>query len=306
MSNSIVTVFGGTGFLGSRIVRHLLDRGITVRVASRHPQRVRERFGEPPTLHSVMADVNDADSVGTALSGASAAVNTVSLYVERGRATFHRVHVEAARQTASLARENHLQHFTHVSGIGAEIDSSSPYIRSRALGEQAVLEEFPGAIVVRPAVMFGPGDAFLTPIQKLLRQLPVYPMFGRGDSRLQPVHVDDVAKAIAQVSLDPPRNGPMVICAGPRVYTYHALLRTLAHAAGLRTRLVPVPYPVWDMLAWFAEFLPSPPLTRGQVDLMKVDSVSDLRAQGLEQLGIEPRSIEEFLSAAAAAQHIKI
>src|SRR5215467_12128319 len=214
---SHVTVFGGTGFLGRRVVRHLHDAGLVARVACRHPDTVpslfsREVFG----IEAVHADVNDDGSVARALAGAWAAVNTVSLYVERGKDTFHSVHVEAAKRIAVLARQAGTETLVHISGIGANAGSASPYIRSRGEGEVAVLDAFSSAKLVRPAVMFGPDDAFLTPLLAMLRRLPVFPMFGSGATRLQPVYVEDVADAVVRI-LRAPATSQLYELAGPRV-----------------------------------------------------------------------------------------
>jgi uncharacterized protein YbjT (DUF2867 family) len=184
-----ITVLGGTGFLGRRIVRHLLDHGLEVRAASRHPERVAPLFGAGRTgPEAVRVDVHDGDSVTAALAGAKGAVNAASLYVERGRETFRAVHVQAAARVAQLAHAAGVERLVHVSGIGADPGSASRYIAARGEGEVAVQRAFPDATLIRPAVMFGRDDAFLTTLVKLLRILPVYPLFGRGETRLQPVH----------------------------------------------------------------------------------------------------------------------
>ena len=224
----LITVFGGTGFLGRRIVRHLLDHGFQVRAASRHPERVGSASRPDAGSETTKADIHDETTVAAALFGAYGAVNAVSLYVERGRETFDAVHVEAAARVARLARENGVERLIHVSGIGADPASSAPYIASRGRGEIAVQQGFPGAILIRPAVMFGPDDAFLTTVVRLLRILPVYPMFGRGETKLQPVYVEDVAEGIARVLAGAGGSAASYEFAGPRVYTYKELVRTVA------------------------------------------------------------------------------
>src|SRR6266550_7696363 len=195
-----VTVFGGTGFLGRRIVRHLRCREFPVRIASRHPDREHRQFGpDDPHLQSVEANIHDERSVADALAGAYGVVNAVSLYVEHGQQTFHSVHVESAQRVAAQAHRAGVERLVHVSGIGADPASQSRYIRTRGEGELVVGAAFADARIIRPAVMFGPDDAFLTIILKLLRQLPIYPMFGRGLMRLQPAYVEDVAAAIVRV-----------------------------------------------------------------------------------------------------------
>ena len=184
-----VTVFGGTGFLGRRIVRHLRFREFSVRIASRHPDRGHRLFGpDDPQLQSVEADVHDERSVADALAGAYGVANAVSLYLERGQETFHSVHVESAQRVAAQAHRAGVERFVHISGIGADAASQSRYIRKRGEGELVVRAAFRDAIVIRPAVMFGPDDAFLTSRLKLLRRRPIYPMFGLGLTRLQPAY----------------------------------------------------------------------------------------------------------------------
>ena len=292
----IVTVFGGTGFLGRRIVRHLRSRDFSVRVASRHPERSQRLLGvDDPHIQSVEANVRDDQSVAAVIAGADAAVNAVSLYVEHGDETFHSLHVEAAQRVAVQAQRAGVKHLVHFSGIGADSRSGSLYIRKRSEGELVVLAAFPNAIVIRPAVMFGPDDAFLTTILNLLRRLPIYPMFGRGLTRLQPVYAQDVAEAVVR-TLQRTETRPITIeCGGPRVYTYEELLRTIAREAGLKPTLLPVPFAAWHAMAWAAEMMPSPPIARNQVELMQVDTVVSPVMPGFTDLGISPHAVEETL-----------
>jgi uncharacterized protein YbjT (DUF2867 family) len=296
MASQRVTVFGGTGFLGRRIVRHLLDADLTVRIASRHPDKAGSLFSrEFSSMESVHADVNDKGSVARAVSGSRAVVNAVSLYVERGKCTFRSVHVGAARRIAMLARQTGAETLVHISGLGANAGSASPYIRSRGEGEAAVLDAFPSAKLVRPAVMFGPGDAFLTPLLAMLRRLPAFPMFGTGATRLQPVYVEDVAEAVVRI-LRAPAAPQLYELAGPSVYTYQELLRTIGASAGARPLLVPFPFRLWHLIGYMAEALPSPPLTRNQVELMGQDNIPEPDVPGFEALQISPQSIEIMLS----------
>ena len=296
MSMRIVTVFGGTGFLGRRVVRHLREQDFSVRIASRHPDRSRRLFGSgDPQLRAVGTDIQDERTVADALADAYGTVNTVSLYVEHGRETFHSVHVEAAERVAILARRAGVERLVHVSGIGADAASPSLYIRKRGEGELAVQAAFKDAILARPAVMFGPDDAFLTTILELLRRLPIYPMFGRGLTRLQPAYVEDVAAAISSALRGTQTHAMTFECGGPRVYSYEEFLRVVAHAAGLERILVPIPFAAWHALAWIAEMLPSPPITRNQVELMEVDTVCSAGMPGFEELAISPSAVEDIL-----------
>ncbi|MER9305389.1 complex I NDUFA9 subunit family protein [Mesorhizobium sp. M0293] len=293
----IVTVFGGTGFLGRRIVKRLLERGFTVRAASRHPARVVPVFSSITRMpEAVEADILNASSIGSAIAGSEAIVNAVSLYVEQGVQTFERVHVEAAAKLAAASRDGKVDQFVQISGIGSDPQSDSNYIRARGRGEIAVQGAFPGAFIVRPAVMTGPDDAFLTTIVRLIRLLPVYPLFGDGGTRLQPVYVEDVAEAVSRLIDGRSHKGsPAFEFGGPRIYTYKELLREIARQLDTHIRLMPVPFAAWNALAGVAELLPAAPITRNQVDLMRHDNVAAIDAPGLKELDIGPWDINEVI-----------
>jgi NADH dehydrogenase len=295
-NNRTVAVLGGTGFLGRRVVRHLRQRDFSVRVLARHPDRGRRWFGrDDPQIQLMQADIRDERSVATCLAGVYAVVNTVSLYAEHGPETFDAVHVEAAQRVAAQAQRAGVERLVHVSGIGADPISSSLYIRKRGEGELAVRAAFAAATIVRPSVMFGPDDAFLTTILDLIRRLPVYPMFGDGRTRLQPAYVDDVAAAIGETMQRSEARASVFECGGPRVYAYQDLVRTIAREAGLKLTLVPVPFAAWHVLAGVAELLPRSPITRNQVELMEIDNVASPDSPGFGELGISPHSVEEIL-----------
>jgi uncharacterized protein YbjT (DUF2867 family) len=295
-SGRTVTVFGGTGFLGRRIVRRLRCRGFPVRIASRHPDRGHRQFGsEDPQLQSMEANIHDERSVADALADAYGVVNAVSLYVEHGRETFHSVHVDSAQRMAAQARRAGVERFVHISGIGADAASQSRYIRKRGEGELVVRAAFRDAIFIRPAVMFGPDDAFLTIMLELLRRLPIYPMFGRGLTRLQPAYVEDVAEAIGRVMQRAETPSMIFEFGGPRVYSYEEILKEVARQAGVAPLLIPIPFAVWHVLAWASEMFPSPLLTRNQVELMQIDTVSSPEMPGFVELGMSPHSVEVIL-----------
>ena len=292
----IITVFGGTGFLGRRIVRHLRRCDFAIRIASRHRDRAERLFAlDDPKLQSVEANIHDEGSVAEAVAGAFAVVNAVSLYFEQGRETFHSVHVESAQRLAAQARKAEVKRFAHVSGIGADATSPSLYIRKRGEGELVVRAAFADSTLIRPAVMFGPDDAFLNTIVKLLSRLPSYPMFGRGLTKLQPVYVEDVAEAVVRALQRTNIHAATFEFGGPRVYSYEELLRTVALEASVKSRLIPIPFAAWHVLAWFAEMLPRPLITRNQVELMQVDTVASPEMPGFKELGITPVAVEEIL-----------
>ncbi len=294
MDPPIITVFGATGFLGRRIVRRLHACGCVVRIASRHPDHGRALFGtDDRRLRSIGADIRDRQSVADALADARAVVNAVSLYTEHGKETFHAVHVECAERVATEAHRAGIEQLVHVSGIGADPASGSSYIRSRGQGELAVRAAYAGAVLIRPAVMFGPDDAFLTVILKLLQRLPAYPIFGSGTTRLQPAHVEDVGEAIARVLQRTDRNAIAFECGGPRVYTYKELVRSIAREAGRKPILFPVPFAVWYALARTTADL-AEPTHHAKSDRAHADRHSGVAtAAGLRELGILPQPLED-------------
>jgi uncharacterized protein YbjT (DUF2867 family) len=293
----LITVFGGTGFLGRRVVRHLLAHNVEVRAASRHPERTASIF-EPgtPGPHAIRADIHTELEVAAALDGCYGVVNAVSLYVERGRNTFRAVHIDAATRVARVAREAGVEHLAHISGIGADAESTSRYIRARGAGEQAVQRAFANTTLIRPSVMFGPDDAFLTTLVKMVRLLPVLPIFGSGETRLQPVYVEDVAEGVTRAMLNGPAPRPSCYeFGGPQIYTYEGLLRTVARTVGARPKLVPMPFALWHAIARIAEYVPGAPLTRDQIALMQNDNVASPHLPGLAELGIQPTPMEAVL-----------
>lgn len=299
-----VTVFGGTGFLGTRVVAALAAQGHDVRVASRRPESAAVRQDAAPrgTVRMVRGDVLDPSSVAAAVDGAAAVVNAVGHYVERGSATFAAVHVEGAGRVAAAARDAGVARLVQLSGIGADPVSRSPYVRSRGRGEAAVRTAFPDATIFRPSAMFGDEEGLLTMLSTLVRRAPVVPLFGRGRTRLQPVHVGDVATAAVRAIEQSWTAVHVLELGGPEVLTYRALLERVMRSAGRRPLLLPVPFVVWQLLAVILSPLPSPPITEGQVALMQRDNVAAADLPGLEALGIEPQSIDGVLQSRAAGR----
>lgn len=285
-----VTVFGGTGFLGRAVARRLQGAGVRVRVAVRQP-----RGDAVPDAEHVQADVRNASSVARAVAGAGGVVNAVGLYVERGEATFDAVHVHGARRVAELACRAGVERLVHISGIGADPASPSAYVRARAAGETEVRAAFPGATVLRPSVLFGPGDAFLATLDRITALAPVVPLFGAGATRLQPVHVDDVAEAVARCLEHPGAPARIFELGGASIHSYREVLERILTHRHRRRLLLPLPFAGWTMVAAGLGVLPSPPVTRDQVALMRHDNVVDETLDGFRTLGIKPRSLEACL-----------
>ncbi len=294
---STVSVFGATGFLGRRLVERLAAGGATVRVAVRHPERAQSalRAAGMDRVEIFRADVLDQASVAAAVAGANAVVDAVSAYVEKGEVTFESVHERGAGTVAREAAGAGVTRLVLVSGIGADPESASPYIRARGVGEVVVQREFPGATTVRPGAMFGPGDALFGTLADIVRLLPVVPLIGGGRTRLQPVYVEDVAEAIARMLADRGTAGRTYELAGPRVHTLRELVNLVQRLIGRPPLVVPVPFRVAEVLAQLFELLPSPPLTTSQVDLLKADNVASGTLPGFGTLDIQPKAVEEIV-----------
>ena len=276
-------VVGGTGFVGSRAVRALAAHGHDVATGTRSP----ETAGDVP--RPVRTDLSDRASLEAAFEGARAVVNCVGLYVERGGATFRSVHVEGAGRVAEAARAQGVDRLVHISGIGADPEARSAYIRARGEGEQAVRGAFPGATILRPSAMFADGEGLFAALAPIVRMLPVVPLFGDGSTRLQPVHVEDTGEAVARALEAPDATGTIYELGGAESLTYREIVERVAAREGRRRLLLPVPFALWRLIARAAGVLPEPPLTPAQVALMERDNVPASDMPGFHALGIEPR-----------------
>lgn len=290
MGRRIVTVFGGTGFLGGAIVERLLGAGWQVRSVARHAAA-----GGRGGVTGLPADITDPAAVAGAIAGAHAVVNAVSLYRERAGASFYAIHVEAAAGLARAADAAGIGTLVHVSGIGADPASASRYVAARGAGEAAVRATLAEAVILRPGVLFGSGDAFLSTLDAVTR-LPVVPLFGYGRTRLQPVHVGDVAAAVERIVGVEAPPARLYELGGPEVLEYRRIIELLLRHRRRRRLLLPVPFAVWHALAAVAGLLPAPPLTRDQVILMQRDNVAAADVAGFDALGIEARGLSAGLA----------
>jgi uncharacterized protein YbjT (DUF2867 family) len=292
-----ISVFGGTGFFGRRLVQRVVAEGASVRVAVRHSERARSILDavDLDRVTILRADVRDQASVAAAVAGADAVVNAVSAYVEKSGVTFEAIHEKGAETVAREAAAAGVGRLVLLSGIGADPESRSPYIRARGRGELVVRRAFPGATIVRPGAMFGPGDALFGALATLVPLLPVLPLIGGGGSRLQPVYVEDVADAVTRVLADSGTAGRTYELAGPKIYTLLELIRFALRLMGRRRPLLPIPFALAQIQARLFEFLPSPPLTTSQVDLLKADNVASGTLPGFRELNIQPEKVEDVV-----------
>jgi len=306
----LATVFGGSGFIGRHVVQRLAAAGWRVRVATRDPEGatyLRPR-GDVGQVEPVYADLTKDFSVQAAVERADLVIDLVGILYERGRQTFQALHVEGASRIAAAARAAGVKQLVHVSALGADEESDSAYARSKAAGEKAVREAFPGAVIFRPSVVFGPEDGFFNRFASLTGFSPVLPVFlndgfrrkgfgidvwGTGGPKFQPVYVGDVAAAIAKV-IDGGYEGKSFELAGPRVYSMKQIMEITLEAAGRTRCLLPLPMVVAKLQAPFLGLLPNPLLTPDQVRLMGHDNIAT-GAPGFKQLGIVPQDAEAIV-----------
>ena len=296
MTKDLVAVFGGSGFVGSAIARKLLSEGRPVRIVARHPERFQARGEEADKLERVAADLRDGPAIAQALEGAAAAVNAVGLYHPRMGLSFDDIHVAGARRLALSAQQAGVKDLVHLSGIGAEMTSQSDYLQARAEGETVVRAAFPEAVILRPSAIFAPNAGLVTALAGMLRRAPVFPLFGDGDTQLQPVALSDVAAAAAGVLKDPQARGRIYELGGAKVYSYRRLLELILGAMGRRCHLLPVSYGLWEVLARLLSPLPNPPVTLAQIVLMQQDNVVSAGPGSLQDLGIKPTDLEARLT----------
>ncbi|MDG2528831.1 complex I NDUFA9 subunit family protein [Caulobacter endophyticus] len=296
----LVTVFGGSGFVGSQVVRALAKSGYRVRVAVRQPNlayRMR-MLGDVGQIEVIQANVRNEASVARALDGAEAAVNLVGVLWESGRQQFQSLHAMGAKTVAEQAAAAGVKRLVQVSAIGADADSAAKYARTKAEGEAAVRAAFPTATIVRPSIVFGQDDKFFNKFGQMAASAPALPLVGGGATKFQPVFVGDVAAAIAKIIATPGAQGQTYELGGPAVYSFKELLELVLTETGRARVLAPLPWPVAGLVGKLgdiqASLLPlAPPLTTDQVALLKAgDNVVAPGAKGLADLGIAPTAVE--------------
>ena len=294
MHDRLVTVFGGSGFVGRYVVKHLVARGVRVRVAVSRPDQALflKPMGAVGQIVTMQANLRVPTSVVAAVAGADAVVNMVGILYERGHQSFDAVQAQGAETVAAAAVRAGVARLVQVSAIGADPLSPARYARSKAAGEAAVRGLVPGAAIVRPSVVFGPEDQFLNRFASLARLSPVLPLIGGGKTRFQPVYAGDVAAAIVRILERPETAGQTFELGGPRILTFADLLRFVLNETGRKRLLLPMPVSLGLLQAFFCERLPVPPLTRDQVHLLQRDNVANPQAPGLAALGILPTALE--------------
>lgn len=297
-SDSLVTVFGGSGFLGGQVVRALLRDGYRVRIAVRNPTLAYESQtqGRVGQIQRVACDVTDDAQVAAALDGATAAVNLVGILYQSPWQRFEPLHAQAPERIAKACARRGIERFVHVSAIGADPASASVYARTKGEGEIWARKALKSTTVIRPSVVFGKGDGLLNRFGSMATMSPALPMPGGGETRFQPVYVGDVAQAIARAVDDPSTAGKTFELGGPEEMTLRQILELVLNETHRDRALLPLPWPVASLMGMMLEPMSwvglAPPLTRDQVTLLKSDNVVGADARGLADLGVTATGIE--------------
>lgn len=297
---NLVTVFGGSGFVGTQVVRQLAKAGWRIRVAVRNPNlayRMR-MLGDVGQIDLVQANVRNRASVLRALDGATAAVNLVGVLYETGRQGFQAIHAMGAKTVAEAAREQGVARLVQMSALGADAESTSKYARTKAEGEVAARAVYADAVVIRPSIVFGQDDHFFNRFASMASFSPVLPLVGGGATRFQPVFVGDVGKAVALATTLDEAAGMTYELGGPATLTFRQLMELMLAETGQRRFLAPLPFPIARALGSVAELtagVVAPPLTSDQVELLRTDNVVSGAYPGLLQLGITPATLEAIL-----------
>ena len=297
-SPGLVTVFGGSGFVGAQAVRALAKAGWRVRVAVRKPSLAfnLRPLGDVGQIQLVRCNITSRSDVEAALRGADAAVNLVGILYESGKSTFQSQHVEATRIVAETCVAQGIQRLVQVSAIGADVASPSAYGRSKGEAEAVVKQLLPGAVILRPSIVFGEGDAFLNKFASMATMAPALPLIGGGETRFQPVHVADVAEAIARATTQPDAGGRTFELGGPAVWSFGDILKYILRETGRDRLLAPLPFFAARIVGSLAQVTAAvgiaPVLTKDQVLMLEKDNVVAPGVEGLSALDIQPTGLE--------------
>lgn len=298
MRNQVVTVFGGTGFIGRQLVERLAQSGAAVRVATRDPDRAGflRPMGDVAQI-AILPYAEDEAGLARLVEGASGVVNLLGILFERRSGDFMHVHRDMAERIAKAAATAKVRRLVHMSAIGADAHGEALYARSKGEGEARVKAAFPAVTIVRPSIVFGPGDGFFSRFAQMSVLSPFLPLIDGGTTRFQPVYVVDVAEAMLRCLEGDAHQGKTFELGGPRAASFAELLRYILDTVNRRRLLLPLPGSIAAIQARFLELLPTPPLTRDQLKMLGRDNVVSEGALTLADLGIKPTPFEVIVPA---------
>ncbi len=297
MTDKNITLFGGTGFVGRYVVREAADQGYRIRVITRDTAGAAflKTQGEVGQISVIYGDINKPESYKDSLNGADIVINLVGILFEKGKKRFADIHARAPEKLAQQAQKLGIARYLHMSALGVDKAKTSKYAKTKLSGEKAVQAAFPDVTIFRPSVIFGAEDNFYNQFACMSRFSPALPLIGGGETAFQPVYVGDVAKAFIAALQTPKSKGKIYELGGAETLTFREILRSIGTMTHRDPILLPIPSALAQFGATFAQLLPTPPLTRDQVELLKYDNVVSGTLPELQALGITPSRIEDIV-----------
>ena len=294
LSGKTVSLIGGTGFVGRALAEKLLNVGARVIILARNAERAKRLkiggvIGQLTAIPGNALNDNDLLSV---ISPADIVINLIGILAPSGQQTFSALQADLPVRIGRIAKDVGCQQIVHISALGADLKSPSIYARTKAEGERGLLRQFPDAIILRPSIIFGPGDNFFNRFGQMAMFAPALPLIGGGKSLMQPVYVGDVAEAVLSALTKEESKGQIYQIGGPQAYSFADVMRFTLKCVGRRRLLVKIPFSIASLPAALAGLLPNPPLTLDQLKLLQADNVCRKSAPGLADLGINPTAIE--------------
>lgn len=287
MANKLVTVIGGTGFVGQTLVNALMRDGYDVQVLARNASACKNMFplsAGGGRLYLRNADITQPKTLHDAFDDSWAVINLVGILFEKGRQRFSAIHTQCAERLAKMAKEAGVSRYIHMSALGINKAKGSRYANSKETGEKSVSSAFAGATFMRPSVIFGAGDNFTNQFNQIANMSPALPLIGGGNTTFQPVYVGDVAEAFIAVLRDENSQGKTYELGGPTVYSFRQILQRILKVTDRKRVMISIPWTIAKIMGFFAEFTPKPPLTRDQVRLLKHNNI--VAKNGLTALGL--------------------
>jgi NADH dehydrogenase len=299
MSNNskIITIFGGSGFLGREILRKLLKKSYIIQVVSRNPKLGEEfsNFISNGSLRIIKANIENLIAIEQNLVDSFAFINLVGLLFEKKPGDFNRIHVDALKNISLTANKLKISRLIHLSSLGVENSITSLYARTKLLGEQELRKIFPSATIIRPSIIFGAEDNFYNQFALMAKFSPFLPLIGGGKTKFQPVYVSDVASSIIKILEDVSLGGKVFELAGDKIYDFKEILSYILKVIGKKRILLPIRFSLAKIIGFVAGVLPKPPITPDQVELLKYDNILSGNYPGLKELGILPLTVEEIV-----------
>ena len=294
LSSSTIAVIGGTGFIGRQIVEVLARQGARIKILARNADRAKflKPMGDVGQISITSGSALDNDALTRIIEGCDTVINTIGILSESGSQRFNALQAELPARIAKIANANGVKSIVHLSAIGADLNSSSIYARTKAQGEQGLMAEFPKAVILRPSLVFGTGDGFFNRFASMAVMAPGLPVIGGGKNKVQPVYVGDITQAVLAVLSNKKSEGKIYELGGPQVMTFREAMAYIIKQIKRTRLLLPVPHGVMTLAATAMSILPAAPVTCDQLKLLKVDNVASADLPGLEELGIHPTPID--------------